>query len=161
MPIFKKGDLDETDNYLGITLMSCMLKIFTTILNNRLMKWSDRNSVITDAQFGYRLGVGTLYDTIFALQSIIDKHLSNIKKLYCCFVYYRKAFDSIHKNYFVEKLITIEIRGKCLRVYHPCTGMSGVVLNSKYKNNFSDLFQCRTRSTTGRAVIAFTFFVLS
>lgn len=32
VPKFKKGDPDETDNYRGTTLMSCMLKISTTIL---------------------------------------------------------------------------------------------------------------------------------
>lgn len=42
VPVFKKGDPDDTDNYRGITLMSCVLKIYTTILNNRLMKWSEK-----------------------------------------------------------------------------------------------------------------------
>lgn len=42
VPVFKKVDPDDTDNYRGITLMSCVLKIYTTILNNRLMKWSEK-----------------------------------------------------------------------------------------------------------------------
>lgn len=45
------------------------------------MKWSDKIVFITDAQSGFKLGVANVYDTIFALQSIIDKHLSNIQKL--------------------------------------------------------------------------------
>lgn len=48
--IFKKGDPDDTDNYRGITLKWCMLKIYTTILNNRSMKWSEDDSVLTDEQ---------------------------------------------------------------------------------------------------------------
>lgn len=42
------------------------------------MKWSDKIVFITDAQSGFKLGVANVYDTIFALQSIIDKHLSNM-----------------------------------------------------------------------------------
>lgn len=44
------------------------------------MKWSDKIVFITDAQSGFKLGVANVYNTIFALQSIIDKHLSNIQK---------------------------------------------------------------------------------
>lgn len=44
--------------------MSCVLKIYTTILNNRLMKWSEKNSVLTEPQFGFSQGVGT-EDAIF------------------------------------------------------------------------------------------------
>lgn len=51
-------------------------------------------TVLTDAQFGFRKGVRTV-DTIFSFQSIIEKHFSNNKKLFCYFVDYRKAFGSV------------------------------------------------------------------
>ena len=38
------------------------------------MKWSEGNSVLTDAQFGFRPGYGT-HDTTSALHSIISKSL--------------------------------------------------------------------------------------
>lgn len=41
-----------------------MLKIYTTILNNRSMKWSEDNFVLTDAQSGFRQGMGRV-DVIF------------------------------------------------------------------------------------------------
>lgn len=81
VPKFKKGDPDETNKYRGTTLMSCMLKISTTILKDRLIKWSKDNFDLTDAQFKFRQGVRTL-DTIFSLQSFIEKHLSNNEKIY-------------------------------------------------------------------------------
>lgn len=57
--------------------MHCMLQTYecTTIINNRLMNWSEDNYVLTDAQFEFKQG-----------QSIIVKLLSNCKELYCCFV---------------------------------------------------------------------------
>ena len=57
------------------------------------MKWSEDNSVLTDAQFGFRPGYGT-HDAIFALHSIISKSLRQGKRLYCCFIDYVKAFDT-------------------------------------------------------------------
>ena len=36
VPIFKKGDVNDTNNYRGITLISCLGKLFTSILNRRI-----------------------------------------------------------------------------------------------------------------------------
>ena len=54
----------------GISLVSHIGKLFTSTINARLMKWSEDNSVLTDAQFGFRPGYGT-HDAIFALHSIL------------------------------------------------------------------------------------------
>ena len=35
-PLYKKGDPTHAHNYRGITLLSCLGKLFTSILNDRL-----------------------------------------------------------------------------------------------------------------------------
>jgi hypothetical protein len=52
---------------------------------------SEDNSVLTDAQFGFRPGYGT-HDAIFALNSIIAKSIRQGKRLYCCFIDYVNGF---------------------------------------------------------------------
>ena len=43
VPIYKKkGDADDTNNYRGITLISCFAKLFTSVINNRLKIWQKR-----------------------------------------------------------------------------------------------------------------------
>ena len=39
VPIYKKGDVDDPDNYRGVALISCLAKFFYAILNNRLMDY--------------------------------------------------------------------------------------------------------------------------
>ena len=40
IPVFKKSDKNDINNYRGITLMSHLSKLFTTILFNRLLNVS-------------------------------------------------------------------------------------------------------------------------
>ena len=37
-PIHKSGDINDPNRYRGISLMSCMGKLFCTVLNNRFPK---------------------------------------------------------------------------------------------------------------------------
>jgi hypothetical protein len=39
VPIFKSGSRDDPSNYRGITIGSCLCKLFVKILNNRLGKF--------------------------------------------------------------------------------------------------------------------------
>ena len=39
MPLFKKGDRMDLDNYRGITLMEVVAKVFSGILRDRLEKF--------------------------------------------------------------------------------------------------------------------------
>jgi hypothetical protein len=71
IPIFKKVDVNDTGNYRGISLVSHVGKLFTSLINSRLLKWSEENVILTDAQFGFRPGLGTT-DAIFALHSLIS-----------------------------------------------------------------------------------------
>ena len=117
IPIFKKGDKNNVNNYRGISLVSNLGKLFTSILNERLKKWSDNNDVTTDAQFWFKNGYST-QDAIFALNSIISKTLSKKKRLYCAFVDFKCAFDSVNRCKLWFKLSKISIRGKLLNVIY-------------------------------------------
>ena len=56
VPLYKKGDKKCVDNYRGITLLSCLSKLFTSVLNGRIEKFYEKNNSITDAQFVFRKG---------------------------------------------------------------------------------------------------------
>ena len=49
IPVFKKGNPYDLGNYRGISIVSHMGKLFTSLLNNRLTMWSENSSVLTDA----------------------------------------------------------------------------------------------------------------
>ena len=86
IPIYKnKGINLDPENYRPITLLSCLRKLFTSILNNRLSKYIDENNILSENQSGFRKDYSTL-DNIFSLYSLLEYHKSKKKKLYCCFI---------------------------------------------------------------------------
>ena len=115
VPIFKKGDVNDTNNYRGISFMSCFEKPFTSVINTRLLCWSEENGIGIDAQFGFKPGYGTR-DATFVLHGIINQALSNKRKLYCCFMDYKRAFDCIDGTYVLRKLLYHGINGKLIEL---------------------------------------------
>lgn len=158
VPVFKSGDVNDPGNYRGISLVSNLGKLFTSILNLRLLTWASSNNVLTDAQFGFRNGYSTV-DAIFCVYSVIQNILCKGKRLYCCFVDYKKAFDSIDRMCLWYKLAKIGIRGKLLSVLksmyenvRTCIRFNGV--NSEYFSNNLGVMQGEVLSP-----ILFSFYV--
>ena len=56
-PIYKnKRDINDPDNYSGITLLSCLGKWFTSVINERLAVFIDSNQLMNEAQAAFRKG---------------------------------------------------------------------------------------------------------
>ena len=116
IPIYKgKGDTTQCDNYRGITLLSCVSKLFTSILNKRLTTFIDDNEILLANQAGFRKSHSTL-DHCFVLKSLIDLFLHNKKRLYVAFIDFRKAFDSVWRSGLWEKLLSQNVDGKIFRI---------------------------------------------
>ena len=93
-PIHKKGSEEDPNNYRGITLLNTIAKIFTSIINNRILNWVEDNNILNETQFGFRKGRRTS-DGHFILLSLIENFRHTKNPLFSCFVDFSKAFDSI------------------------------------------------------------------
>lgn len=159
IPLYKnKGDTNDTNNYRGITLLSCLGKLFTSILNERLYIFSNDNNIINETQAGFRQGYSTL-DHIFVLKSIIDLFCWKKRKLFCLFVDYQKAFDTIWRDGLWYKLVKQNVNGKILRVIKNMYNdiKSCVML----KQQLSDTFICTkgVRQGENLSPLLFAFYV--
>ena len=139
-PLYKKkGSMDNPDNYRGITLLSCLGKLFTSLINCRLTVYLEDLGKIGNEQAGFRGGYSTL-DHIFTLSSIIDLYLFKKKRIYCAFVDYKKAFDFVNRTSLWEKVVSEGISGRILTVvYNIYANAKSCV---KVQNKLSDLFPC-------------------
>ena len=109
---YKKGDPNDCNNYRGISLSNCMSKLFTSLLHNRLIKYLEDKNYFNPYQAGFRPEHRTT-DHIFAIKTIINKYVYNLKKpVYCCFVDFSKAFDSVSRNSLFYKFLKTGVGGK-------------------------------------------------
>ena len=115
-PIHENGSMSDPSNFRGISLMYTMYKIFSIILNKRLYKWAEENSMLDEAQAGFRSGYSVV-DNIFSLSACVQKYLSRRGgRFYCLYVDFQKAFDKIqHQKLFVS-LLQKGIHGKYLAI---------------------------------------------
>ena len=86
-----------------------------TFSNNRLIEWSSTNNIISDVQFGFQPNLSAV-DAIFSLHSLITEFTQSRKKLYCYFIDYKKAFDSIIRSNLWVKIKHYGIHGKLLSI---------------------------------------------
>ena len=114
-PIYKAEDPLQPSNYRGITIMSCVSKLFNSILNERLQSYLDRNKIIDHAQIGFQPKARTS-DHMFVLRTIIEKYQSKGLKVYACFVDFAKAFDSVLHSVMFYKLCSLGISGNFYNV---------------------------------------------
>ena len=72
VPIFKGGDMFDPNDFRGISLTSCLGKLFNRALNKRLQQYIEFRSALIDTQAAYRHDYSTT-DQIFILNSLFMK----------------------------------------------------------------------------------------
>jgi len=61
LPIYKnKGDVKDPDNYRGFTILSCLGKLFTSVINKRQNLYLDSNNILCEEHAGFRKGYRTI-----------------------------------------------------------------------------------------------------
>ena len=158
-PIYKnKGDINNPDNYRPITLLSCLGKLFTAIINERLKKYSENNNIIGEEQLGFRNGYSTI-DGAFILHALISLMEKRNKSTYAVFIDLKKAFPSISRPLLFQKLSELPIGTnifKCIKSMYDNI-KSCVTINGR----ISELFSCQVGLREGECLspILFSFYL--
>ena len=140
IPIYKKGTKTDPSNYRGITIGSCLGKLFNMILNERLITYFDKHNVISKCQIGFKKKHRTS-DHIFVLNSLINKYTSQGKRLYTCFVDMQKAFDMINRVKLMYKLKQTGIGSLLYSVIKDMYLSSKAEIAVKVENTLTEMFK--------------------
>ena len=158
-PIYKRnGNPLEPENYRPITILSCFGKLFTAILNNRLNEFLSFHNILEENQAGFRSGYSTT-DHIFTLHALTEILKNRKTKLFCSFIDFSKAFDSVWRIGLWMKLLGNNINGKLFRIiFNLYQNIKSCVI---YAGNESAFFQsfCGVRQGENLSPVLFSLFL--
>lgn len=93
IPIFKSGDKNNPSNYRTIMISPLLAKLYGVILEKKMSIWLEREGRRAKGQTSFRRHHST-NDHLIIAEECCD-HKSD---LFCCFVDFRKAFDTVPRN---------------------------------------------------------------
>jgi len=113
VPIHKKGDKTDCNNYRGISLLPATYKILSNILLSRLIPYA--KEIIGNHQCGFRRNRSTI-DHIFCIRQILEKKWEYNKEVHHLFIDFKKVWDSIRREVQYKILIEYGIPRKFVRL---------------------------------------------
>ena len=109
IPLYKSGEQDIFTNYRPVSVLPAFSKILERVMYNRVLKFLNKNNILSDNQYGFRKH----HSTSYALTCLYDKISSSIdKKEYTVgiFIDLSKAFDTVDHDILLSKLEHYDIQ---------------------------------------------------
>ena len=147
-----KGDRSDCNNYLGISLLGVVWKVFARVALTRLQILAERT--LPEYQCGFRTGRSTI-DMMFSVRQLQEKCREQRRPLFIAFIDLTKAFDLVSRRGLFNLLEKIGCPPKLLSVissFH--NNMKGTV---NYDGATSEPFEIRSGVKQG-CVLAPTLF---
>ena len=140
-PIPKSLDSDPRIplNYRGISLVSCMSKLFTGVLTNRLNDYFEENGIVVDEQGGFRKK-RSCNDQAFILHSLASDAIQSKASLFGCFIDLKKAFDCVNREMLLYKLLDKGIEGKMYFIIKSLYNAEKTMASIKINDLLTDWF---------------------
>ncbi len=141
IPKSKANDPRIPLNYRGINLLSCIYKVYSTIINKRLLTYLENNNLLCDEQNGFRSNRSCL-EHIYTLYTVIKNRKNEYNDTFVAFIDFSKCFDLIDRDMLYFKLIENGIDGKMYftlkKMYSntmSCVNINGNLTEWFYTNN--------------------------
>ncbi|MCO5593426.1 hypothetical protein L7F22_047440 [Adiantum nelumboides] len=92
--LFKSGEKNQPASYRTIMVSSCMSKLLGSTLEKVISSWAEANNKRAKVQAGFRSKHSTI-DHLVTLRVLMEESWLKGKPLFCCFVDFKKAFDTV------------------------------------------------------------------
>ena len=126
-------------NYRGISILSCVYKTYSSILNSRIVSYFEELRWFADEQNGFRRN-RSCQDHLYVLNSIIRNRKCDNLHTFAAFVDMQKAFDWVDRNLLLLKLLMNNIDGK---IYKSIKAMYTDTVSAIQLNQYlTDWFPC-------------------
>ena len=115
VPIRKKGEKDNRNNFRPTSIFNCFSKILEKMIHQRIPPFLNKDKILTPQQYGFQKNLSTMH----AMLNLITAAYDNIKdNTYTgiLFLNLTKAFDTVCHQILLGKLKHYGIHGPCLQL---------------------------------------------
>lgn len=120
LPIYKKGDKTDCENYRIICLSSIVYKTYTRIIEQKIRTCIENK--LEEEQAAFRANRQTS-DNVYILRDLIEKRMATGEEMILAFIDLQAAFDTVQRSVIKECLNKLEVPAKLINL-----------TNSVYKN---------------------------
>jgi hypothetical protein len=150
-----KGSRGDPSAHRGISLISSMEKIFTTVILNRIQKWVDK--VIRQQQGGFRPNKSTR-DVVFGLWRDMERKWRRKESFVVTFIDFKKAFDSLVWEMLWKVMECLGCPAKMVAVVRSLYSQSSISIRLSNEGELAPKFMQKkgTRQGSGLSPCIFT-----
>ena len=140
IPVHKKDDTEDCNNYRPISLLPNISKLFEKLIKNRLSKFLEENKCLFSRQFGFRNKHSTNH-VLIDLTETIRKAIDDNEFACGVFLDFKKAFDTVNHGILLQKLEHYGVRGYVLKWFTSyLTGRKQYTKVNKIDSQITDIF---------------------
>lgn len=103
VPIYKRGDHNDMNNYRPISLLPVVSKIFERLIAKQITTYFERNYLFCTNQYGFRRGRNTSMAVLELVEKVLNS-FENLEHRLATFCDLSKAFDCVSHDILVRKL---------------------------------------------------------
>ncbi|OMJ27037.1 LINE-1 retrotransposable element ORF2 protein [Smittium culicis] len=115
VPIPKKGDMREPNNYRGISLIPTLSKVVSKIIARRLCKIENKYDILAKEQAGFRSREECVAQATTLYEVVRRRKISGLST-WIGFIDFAKAYDRVPHEALLKKIRACGIGGKVYRI---------------------------------------------
>ena len=108
IPLFKKGDFNDVNNFRPISILPVLSKILEKIVCNQLLRYLEDNNCLSNSQHGFRPRLST-ESALTVITDAIYNNIDNKKISLLTLCDLSKAFDSVSHDILLRKCSNLNI----------------------------------------------------
>jgi sorting nexin-29 len=152
VPLHKKGDKLDCENYRGIALLNTAYKVFAKVLYNKLVP--NAELVIGECQSGFRRDRSTT-DQIFNLRLILQRGSEFKVQTRHLFIDFKQAYDRTNRTELFIAMKELGFETKMIRLVKAT--LDGTKCRVKVQNDLSDAFAVKDGLKQGDSLSCLLF----